>query len=60
MIRDTFESPAFGTVDIPHEDEEKTLRELADRFPHVAFSVVNKKLNARGLCLLIDALLPSD
>ena len=47
------ESPIFGKSEVPDDNERAHIKELVDKFPVAMFQEINKKLNAKGLCLSI-------
>jgi hypothetical protein len=44
------ESPVFGRFREPTEGEEELLQAFADHCPVRLFQIVNKLLNAKGMC----------
>jgi hypothetical protein len=53
---DFIDSPIFGKSRIPTEAEKKELSRIVINLPVAVFQALNIALNARKLCLLIQAL----
>ena len=51
-------SPIFGKVILLEEEDVdlKDLEEYIHEYPVNAFGIINKKLNARGLCCKVDVI----
>ena len=50
-----FNSPLFGKTRDATDDERSQIKSFVDDTPVAVFQELNKNLNARGLCIMIDA-----
>jgi hypothetical protein len=55
-MTDKFESPIFGITRYASDYERHIIREYVQQVPVTMFQELNKELNKRGFCILIDAL----
>ena len=49
-------SEVFGEVEALTRAESEQLQDFIKRAPHIVFGFLNKKLNQRDMCLLIDTI----